>query len=65
MPGQLCTYRSADKIIDDGGVDIYQTEYLNSVDVSNLPHELNLKVGAPLILLRNLDPSAGMHACVL
>ena len=61
MPGQVCTFRSADKIIDDGGVDIYPTEYLNSVDVSNLPpHELNLKVGAPVILLRNLDPSAGM-----
>ena len=63
MPGQLSTFRSADKIIDDGGVDIYPTEYLNSVDVdvSNLPpHELDLKVGAPVILLRNLDPSAGM-----
>ena len=56
------TSRSADsKIIEDGGVDIYPTEYLNSVDVSNLPpHELDLKVGAPVILLRNLDPSAGM-----
>ncbi len=61
MPGQVCTFRSADKIIDDGGIDIYPMEYLNSVDISNLPpHELNLKVGAPIILLRNLDPSAGM-----
>ena len=61
MPGQLSTFRSADKIIDDGGVDIYPTEYLNSFDVSNLPpDELDLKVDAPVILLRNLDPSAGM-----
>src|SRR5579862_9650826 len=61
MPGQVCTFRSTDKIIDDGGLDIYPTEYLNSIIVPNLPpHELNLKIGAPVILLRNLDPSAGM-----
>lgn len=61
MPDQFYTFTSADKIIDDGGIDIYPTEYLNSIDIPNLPpHELNLKIGAPVILLRNLDPSAGM-----
>jgi hypothetical protein len=61
MPGHPYTFKSADKVVDDGGVDIYPTEYLNTIDVPNLPpHELNLKVGAPVILLRNLDPSAGM-----
>jgi ATP-dependent exoDNAse (exonuclease V) alpha subunit len=61
MLGQLNTFRSADKIIEDGSIDIYPTEYLNSIDVPNLPpHELNLKVGTPIIILRNLDPSAGM-----
>ena len=52
MPGQFYTFTSADKIIDDGGIDIYLTEYLNAIDVPNLPpHELNLKIGAPIILL--------------
>jgi ATP-dependent DNA helicase PIF1 len=61
MPGQVRSFKSADKVIDDGGIDIHPTEYLNTIDVSNLPpHDLNLKVGAPVILLRNLDLSAGM-----
>jgi ATP-dependent DNA helicase PIF1 len=55
------TFKSADKVVNMGGIDIYPTEYLNTIDVPNLPsHELNLKVGALVILLRNLDPSAEM-----
>src|SRR5437762_13713546 len=39
----------------------YATEYLNTINLSNLPpHELKLKIGAPVILLRNLNPSAGL-----
>jgi PIF1-like helicase len=37
MPGQLYSFRSADKIINDGGIDIHLTKYLNSIDVPNLP----------------------------
>ena len=40
---------------------IYPTELLNSLTPSGLPpHQLCLKVGVPLILLRNLDPKAGL-----
>src|SRR5947207_2681810 len=61
MSGQLCIFRSANKIIDDDDIDIYPTKYFNAVDIFNLlPHELNLKVDASIILLRNLDPSAEM-----
>ena len=61
MPGDPHNFKSADAIIEDGGVDIYPTEYLNTIDVSNLPHHnLDLKIGSPVILLRNLDRSAGM-----
>ena len=61
MAGEMYTFKSADTIVNDGGADIYPTEYLNTIDVSNLPpHELNLKVGAPVILLRNLNPSLGL-----
>jgi ATP-dependent DNA helicase PIF1 len=36
-------------------------EFLNSLTVSGLPpHVLRLKVGCPIILLRNIDPSNGL-----
>jgi ATP-dependent DNA helicase PIF1 len=61
MQGVIHTFLSADRIIEDGGRDIYPIEYLNAVDVANLPHhELKIKIGAPIILLRNLDPSIGL-----
>ncbi len=61
MPGQEFISRSTDKVVDDGGLEIYPTEYLNSIDVPTLPpHELKLKVDTPVILLCNLDPSAGL-----
>jgi len=31
MPGQLNNFKSADTIIEDGSVDIYLTEYLNTI----------------------------------
>ena len=56
-----CTFQSADRIINDGGQDIYPAEYLNTIEVANLPHhEFHVKVGAPVILLRNLNPSDGL-----
>lgn len=61
MPGECHTFRSADRIINDGGRDIYATEYLNTIEVANLPHhEFKVKIGAPVILLRNLNPADGM-----
>nr|XP_043618603.1 ATP-dependent DNA helicase PIF1-like [Erigeron canadensis] len=39
----------------------YPIEFLNSLNVSGLPpHCLRLKVGCPVILLRNIDPSDGL-----
>jgi hypothetical protein len=59
MPGQQHIFKSADSIVDDDGLEVYPTEYLNTIDVSNIPlHELNLKIG--VILLRNLNPNAGL-----
>ena len=61
MPGEVEVFRSADKIIEDGGRDIYPVEYLNTIDVANLPHhEFKVKVSAPVICLRNLNPHNGL-----
>jgi ATP-dependent DNA helicase PIF1 len=61
MQGEVYVFLSADRIVEDGGRDIYPPEYLNCVEVANLPHhELKIKIGTPVILLRNLNPSAGL-----
>ena len=58
MRGEAVTLYSADKVVDDVDVETYATEYLNTVNIPNLPlHRLKLKIGAPVILLRNLSPS--------
>jgi ATP-dependent exoDNAse (exonuclease V) alpha subunit len=67
MVGELRTFISADKITTEAGADDPQVndtmpaEYLRSFDASGLaPGELSLKAGCPIILLRNLSPSAGL-----
>ncbi|KXN91865.1 ATP-dependent DNA helicase PIF1 [Leucoagaricus sp. SymC.cos] len=45
----------------NGNYNPYPMEYLNTLNVSGLPlANLVLKVGCPLMLLRNLDPSEGL-----
>ncbi|KAF8056402.1 hypothetical protein N665_1273s0004 [Sinapis alba] len=62
--GEDKVYFSSDSIISSD-VDIeknvvYHTEFLNSVKVSGLPrHCLKLKVGAPIMCLRNMDVADG------
>lgn len=61
----IVTYYSADEAVLEEGVDDpgqnYPIEYLNSITYSGLPlHKLQMKVGCPLMLLRNLDPEQGL-----
>ena len=57
LPGDCCDYRSLDTIPDESQAVHFPTEFLNSLEVSGLPqHLLLLKVGAPIIILRSLDP---------
>ncbi|CAL1385747.1 unnamed protein product [Linum trigynum] len=65
-PGEVMTYFSSDSIdMDPGNQNIidsdYSTEFLNSLKIGNFPeHELKLKLGCPVILLRNIDQSRGL-----
>ncbi|GJS23421.1 ATP-dependent DNA helicase PIF1-like protein [Tanacetum coccineum] len=53
-------YYSFDEAQDDKN-NFYHMEFLNSLNVSGLPPRvLRLKIGCPIILLRNLDPSVGL-----
>ena len=66
MSGDIHHYVSADEIIREAGADPLHddpipNEFLRSVHSSSLPPgELNLKIGCPVILLRNLAPSRGL-----
>ncbi|CAN1240789.1 ATP-dependent DNA helicase PIF1, partial [Linum perenne] len=66
FPGEEMCYYSSDTIQSDrvqasALEPEFPTEFLNSLDIGNFPaHELKLKVGVPVILLRNLDQTAGL-----
>lgn len=57
IPGEATTYRSIDTVVDETQVVNYPTELLNSQNLPGMPaHALSLKIGAPIILLRNINP---------
>ena len=48
---KLCFYKNQENVVN------YAIEFLNSVDLSGMrPHVLTLKIGVPIILLRNFNP---------
>ncbi|KAL3646345.1 hypothetical protein CASFOL_011525 [Castilleja foliolosa] len=62
-----CTYLSSDSTCKSDGSannftsELHTPEFLNSIKCSGVPnHELHLKVGTPVMLLRNLDHSMGL-----
>lgn len=66
IPGTVHTYLSQDSIDDNGGEDCefdaaFLVEYLNSINMPCLPkHELKIKVGAVVMLMRNLNQIMGL-----
>lgn len=57
IPGEVHIYKSIDTVLDADQAVFYPTEFLNSQNPPGIPsHLLHLKVGSPIILLRNLDP---------
>ena len=64
FPGQGRTYQSADTIAEQDLHAAYPTDFLNSITLSGMPpHSMTLKVGTPVILLRNLrgGPGGGLR----
>ncbi|UYV76887.1 hypothetical protein LAZ67_14002300 [Cordylochernes scorpioides] len=68
IPGQSILYTSVDSTIDAEDCVEYTTEFLNSLEPSGMPpHHLELRVGVPIILLRNIDAPRlcnGTRLCV-
>ena len=65
MQGELQVFHSADTVVKEAGADgvddSIPVEYLRVLEASGLPPgELLIKLGCPLILLRNLSPSNGL-----
>lgn len=66
MAGEEHIFHSADCIVDENNEPTGEyagipVEFLRSLDAGNFPPgELHLKIGCPIILLRNLSPAAGL-----
>ncbi|XP_062005049.1 uncharacterized protein LOC133722214 [Rosa rugosa] len=64
--GDKTTYLSADSILLNSGNNeninlLYPIEFLNKLEFNGLPsHELILKIGMPIMLLRNLNQMSGL-----
>lgn len=56
LPGEMRSYISTDTVVEQDQVVHYPTEFLNSLELPGFPpHNLQLKVGAVVIMLRNLN----------
>jgi ATP-dependent DNA helicase PIF1 len=66
LEGDQKTYLSSDSIgiVDEDSTfnqDLYTCDFLNSIKISGLPrHSLTLKIGTPVMCMRNIDQIAGL-----
>ena len=56
ITGELMVYKSIDSVINQDDDVRYPTEFLNSLELPGLPpHNLQLKIGSVIIMLRNIN----------
>ncbi|CEP13965.1 hypothetical protein, partial, partial [Parasitella parasitica] len=61
LPDRKVSYFSHDCVCEPQNALALQVEYLNSIETGSLPpHILELKIGAPIMVIRNIDPAAGV-----
>jgi ATP-dependent DNA helicase PIF1 len=61
IPGRKITYSSVDQVCEQQHQLNVSTEFLNQVENGSLPpHQLDLKIGVPIMVLRNISASAGL-----
>ena len=66
LPGKVKELKSDDSLLLDSQQAKYPTEFLNTLNISGLPpHKLNLKIGLPIILLRNINAYQGLYSKVI
>jgi ATP-dependent DNA helicase PIF1 len=59
LPGAQVDFLSADSAKDTEVANTYPSEFFNTLEVDGMPsHKLRLKIGTPVMLLHNIDPSA-------
>ena len=59
LPGNKMIYKSCDTV-NQSEAHMYPTEFLNTIELQGIPpHKLELKPGAVIILLHNINPSDG------
>ena len=57
IPGDGKVYKSIDTVTDPNKIVHYPTEFLNSLEPTGMPsHRLELKIGTPIMLIRNMHP---------
>ncbi|XP_044583727.1 uncharacterized protein LOC123264460 [Cotesia glomerata] len=57
LPTEQVRYESVDTVMEDEDVVHYPVEFLHTLNPPGIPpHVLHLKIGTPIILLRDLDP---------
>ncbi|GBN57733.1 hypothetical protein AVEN_255020-1 [Araneus ventricosus] len=68
LPGNVQVYKYIDTTCDINEAVKYPTEFLNTLEPPGVPsHTLELKIGAPIIFLRNLHPPSlcnGTRFCI-
>ncbi|KAG8375854.1 hypothetical protein BUALT_Bualt09G0002400 [Buddleja alternifolia] len=61
FPSEERVYTSWDSVDEDNNNNLYIAELINSLSISGLPpHQLTLKRGSPIMLLRNVAPELGL-----